>query len=187
MYKVPENELTLEAVKKAIFKIAECVYFNADSKELGSKYPGMGAVDFAENIVNKYAEDCYLLAKGLMFPVSKFRYASTENMHLVGGKSLFDRPAFKVMTVELTRGGVKAAPTSSVTDTPDMAEETNIYMLDNGEVYVVDSMFAWLGNFTDLKYEKIRCKLDNHFSKISLADMERWLALTKFRKENLVV
>jgi len=187
MYKVPENELTIEAVKKAIFNISECVYFNADSERLGSKYPGMGAVDFAEHFINEFAEDLYKVAKEAMFPISKFRYTSTEKMHLVGGKALFNRPAFLVMPIEASKGGIKAAPTSSVEEEPELYEGTNLYMLDDGEVYVIDSMDANLGNHTDVKYNKIRCELDNRYTKISLEEMEKWFAIIRLRREKFVV
>ena len=185
MYKVPENELTLEAVKKAIFNIAECLYFTTDSKDMDVKFQKMCMVDFAEYFINEYAEDVYLVAKKEMFPIKNFRYAGSNYEHLVMGEPLFDRPAFNLMLVEKGHTSVHVAPTSTITDEPEIFEDTSLYMLDNGEVYLVDSMMVNLGNNTDVKYSRIRSYLYAQYTEFSIESFEQWLRIIKHRREKM--
>lgn len=185
MYKVPENELTLKAVRKAIFKIAECVYFNTDTKNLEPRFQKMCMVEFAEYFANEYAEDIYEVAKRSMFPISNFSYYSSDNQHIVAGQALFDRQAFNFMPLSTGSSIVKQAPTSEVRDTPELYEEVLLYMLDDGTVYVVDSMTSFLGNHTDVKYRKVRHELYPQFVGITLEMFQTWLLINRRRLEHV--
>lgn len=184
MYKVPENELTLKAVRKAIFKIAESVYFNTNTKNLEPRFQKMCMVEFAEYFANEYAEDIYEVAKRSMFPISNFSYYSSDNQHIVAGQQLFDRKAFNIMTLGTGSSVIKQAPSSEIHDTPALFEEILLYMLDDGTVYVVDSMYANLGNNTDVKYRKVRNELHSQFSGITLEMFQTWLLINRRRLEH---
>ena len=181
MFKIPENQLTLDATKKAIRYIAECVYFVSEQDELPEHLQNVLMEAFGDYFVNEYAEDVYEAAKKNMFYIRRFRYSDTDKMHCVSSDNLFGRPAFMLMMMDQSADETWSTPGSEVESRSKLFEETCLYMLDNGEVYLVDNMSTYMGA-ADVKYSRERSYLYAQYVEFTAGEFEAWLKFCRKRK-----